>query len=645
MGWTRSKSINTGKHSEVETFAGASLPAPWGTNANSTGKVQTDIDGERTLVTDQTGKQRLSKSNALGQMTTIWEIKEADADTEVVSFGTSSLNGLKTSYQHDTLNNLKQVNQGVQTRTFTYSSLSRLLTANNPESGLISYQHDNVGNLIAKTDARSIATNYSYDVLNRVTLRDYSDSTPDVTYTYEASNVPFSKGKLTKVSNAISETRYLGFDILGRVTGSQQMTDSVTYNPMTYTYNLSGALIEQVYPSGRVVKNTLDIDGDLAQVQSAKANQGLKNYANAFTYTSAGAVSSLRLGNGKFENTQFNSRSQPIQIGLGSSATSQNLLKLNFDYGTTDNNGNVKSQTITVPNVTNPFVQTYSYDSLNRLKSAVENVAGETNPNWKQTFKFDRYGNREFDTENNNTTTLLSGCPVNVCNPTANPQNNKLVGTNYDSVGNTTLDANNQSYVYDAENKMIQAKGVSNQVLGDYFYDGDGKRVKKAVPNGETTIFVYDAIGRMVAEYSTVTASQEVAKISYTTNDHLGSPRITTDSLGKVISRRDFLPFGEEIQRASYGSDSVRQKFTGYERDSETGLDYAKARMFGSGVGRFTSPDPYNVILEKERGEDEDERAAILIGFISNPQRWNMYIYVVNNPFAFTDPDGQTDLV
>ncbi len=65
MGWTRSKSVNTGKHSEVETFTGATLPAPWGSNTTSTGKVQTDVDAERTLVTDQTGKQRISKTNAL----------------------------------------------------------------------------------------------------------------------------------------------------------------------------------------------------------------------------------------------------------------------------------------------------------------------------------------------------------------------------------------------------------------------------------------------------------------------------------------------------------------------------------------------------------------------------------------------------
>jgi hypothetical protein len=101
-------------------------------------------------------------------------------------------------------------------------------------------------------------------------------------------------------------------------------------------------------------------------------------YASTFTSTDAGAVTSMRLGNGLWESTQFNSRLQPVQIGLGTSVASQNLLKLNYDYGTNDNNGNVLSQTITVPSVgTNQgftAVQNYSYDSLNRLKSAVENI-------------------------------------------------------------------------------------------------------------------------------------------------------------------------------------------------------------------------------------------------------------------------------
>jgi RHS repeat-associated protein len=108
------------------------------------------------------------------------------------------------------------------------------------------------------------------------------------------------------------------------------------------------------------------------------------------------------------------------------------------------------------------------------------------------------------------------------------------------------------------------------------------------------------------------------------TNDYLGSPRITTDANGAVISRRDFMPFGEEIQRASYGSDSVRQKFTGYERDTETGLDFAQARMYGSKLGRFTTTDKIFMTLQKP----------------SDPQQWNLYTYTRNSPFKFVDPTG-----
>ncbi len=171
----------------------------------------------------------------------------------------------------------------------------------------------------------------------------------------------------------------------------------------------------------------------------------------------------------------FTSRLQPIQIGLGSSATSQNLSKLNFDYGGIDNNGNVKSQTITTPTVGNvtgfTATQIYTYDSLNRLKSAVETIPNQTG--WKQTFKFDRYGNRTFDTSNNNTTTLANGCPINICNPTANQNDNKLVGTNYDSVGNTSQDANGQVFTYDAENEQTKVVNTQGVTVGEYFYDGD----------------------------------------------------------------------------------------------------------------------------------------------------------------------------
>src|SRR5947209_6707791 len=88
----------------------------------------------------------------------------------------------------------------------------------------------------------------------------------------------------------------------------------------------------------------------------------------------------------------------------------------------------------------------------------------------------------------------------------------------------------------------------------------------------------------------------------YPTGDNLGSPRVITNSSGSVVGRHDYMPFGEELGAGTGGrttemgysgsGDNNRKKFTGYERDSETGLDFAQARYDSSSQGRFTSGDP-----------------------------------------------------
>jgi RHS repeat-associated protein len=75
----------------------------------------------------------------------------------------------------------------------------------------------------------------------------------------------------------------------------------------------------------------------------------------------------------------------------------------------------------------------------------------------------------------------------------------------------------------------------------------------------------------------------------------------------------------------------VIYKFTGKERDTETGLDNFGARYHASTMGRFLSPDPFNP-LAQSRSKFE--------AWISNPQRWNKYGYALNNPLVYIDPDG-----
>jgi RHS repeat-associated protein len=117
------------------------------------------------------------------------------------------------------------------------------------------------------------------------------------------------------------------------------------------------------------------------------------------------------------------------------------------------------------------------------------------------------------------------------------------------------------------------------------------------------------------------------------TADHLGSTRVLTDGSGTVVARHDYLPFGEEIVSSNrtaalfYTSDNLAQKFTGKERDAETGLDFFGARYMSSAQGRFTSPDPKQMTGRH----------------LMNPQKWNKYVYVQNNPLTSIDPDGLDD--
>src|SRR5690606_11484324 len=112
--------------------------------------------------------------------------------------------------------------------------------------------------------------------------------------------------------------------------------------------------------------------------------------------------------------------------------------------------------------------------------------------------------------------------------------------------GNLLTDAEGRQFTYDAENKQAEVRDAQDNAVGQYYYDGDGKRIKKYVPGtGETTIFVYNASGQLTAEYSTTVSP--TPKIQYLTADHLGTPRINTDELGSVVSRTDYMPYGEEI--------------------------------------------------------------------------------------------------
>ena len=192
---------------------------------------------------------------------------------------------------------------------------------------------------------------------------------------------------------------------------------------------------------------------------------------------------------------------------------------------------------------------------------------------------------------------------------------------------------------FDAENHLTQASGTPSGTW-TYVYDGNGLRVEKT--NGTNgTLYWRDLSGNTIAETdltgsTTDSAYREyiffaggrVAQRDATTptpnvyfyyTDQIGSIGTITKANGTPCYQATFTPYGQEM--ATQTACASNYKFTGYERDSETGLDYAFARYYNQRLGRFMSADP-------------------LAGNITDPQSLNRYAYVTNSPTNFIDPSG-----
>ncbi len=321
---------------------------------------------------------------------------------------------------------------------------------------------------------------------------------------------------------------------------------------------------------------------------------------------------------------------------VSANVSSASLMTLGFGYSGSNNNGNLLSQMISRP----PFnaTENYWYDGANRICAAGEVTTATITScspsvgsgfSWYQLYSIDNVGNR------GTTSNLNSGAADFVPAPGAFNAYNQWTGkagtsTSYDVAGNLTqvsVPGASETMVFDAKSRMTSFDGSAVSLT----YDALGRRVMKTTSTGGTTVYVYDPAGNLAVESGGPVAQTATL---YLTTDHLGSTRLVTNGSGTVIGCHDYAPFGEEIpastgERTScYGQTDTAFKFTGQERDPETatdltGLDNFQARMLAGTMGRFLSPDPDNA------GADP-----------TNPQSWNMYGYVGNNPLDNTDPTG-----
>jgi RHS repeat-associated protein len=258
--------------------------------------------------------------------------------------------------------------------------------------------------------------------------------------------------------------------------------------------------------------------------------------------------------------------------------------------------------------------------SAKTLGTACTKVNGGT-LNWGESFTIDAWGNLT-----GKTTTLCSAESLD----TSSSPFNQLAAATYDSAGNAYV-YNGASYLFDAEGRMTSAAGTA------YVYDGAGQRVSKpgklywrgtgSDPLAETsatdtnpTRYIFFG-GKRIARIDPGATTPK-----YYVSDNLGSTADVTDYLGNVLSESEFYPYGGEQQVVA--NDTNDYKFTGKERDAESGNDYFGARYYASTLGRFLSPDW------------DAKPTAVPYATFGDPQTLNLYAYVENAPLNRVDADG-----
>jgi len=512
---------------------------PRGDDANPsyTTSVQTTYEGEVTTVTDQTGKQRRQLADALGRVIRL------DEPNSSGSLGTVGSPAQAISYMYDVLDNLVKSTQGDQQRYFKYDSLSRLIrerqveqTANSSynlsdsltgnSSWTRKFEYNSHGLLTHGYDARGIQTDFYYDDLNRVTLIDYSDSTPDARYYYDSQTLPSgapsythgsANGRLiamTYGSSSSTTGTYFGYDDMGRVNVQKQVTGSNTYS-LSYTYNLAGLLATETYPTNRVLTHSYDNAGRLSQI-----SDGTTTFASSFSYAPGGGMLSETWGNGAVHSVAYNNALQVSQIKLKQSSSGSELQRYDYLYGQvtqssgsidkSKNNGQIgRIDGIINGSSTKEWEQRFSYDELGRLSTAAEYQQGTSStPSWKQEFTYDRYGNR-FQSGTGNTGVGFTP----VVSSDISASTNRFISTGatpitYDATGNITQDfkfridpqGDGMNYTYDANGRQITAAGTDEIGTQDSLYDCVGQRVQTS-GNHVTRQMVYDIFGQLVADY------------------------------------------------------------------------------------------------------------------------------------------------
>ena len=442
------------------------------------------------------------------------------------------------------------------------------------------------------------------------------------------------------MSGSVKTAVVYSYDPMGRTLNFWQCNPSncgsASIYEAQYNYDLAGDVSSWAHPGLFTLTNTVNPAQQITAIQSSWQDSSHPQYlAQSISYTAWGAIAQLENGcvgtgcTNAQETYQYNKQLQPavIELGTSSSPTANYCLVYNYyassptscalpSAGTNDN-GNVMGYWYQ-DSVNSSFshTATYTYDGVNRLATA----AATGNATYNLTFSYDAYGNMTCTTNGQTN----GPCP----NWAFSSSTNQLTtsGFTYDAAGDLTKDSSNltaHTYQWDAEARV---SSVDSGSTWGFTYDAVGDRAQWAYTGGASE-HMFDPAGKWLGSYGSLDivrlggrllVVQTGSETYFNHINNLGSTTSYTSHSGAAAEDMAFYPWGDVW--LSWGSGGYNFASLPY-RDPTTTTDLTTFRVASPNLGRWHSPDP-------------------LGGHVTNPQTWNRYAYVRNNPVSFRDPLG-----
>lgn len=571
-----------------------------------------------TSVTDALGNVTTRSFDPAGRLTSV-----TDAKNRTTSYGYNVSNLLTsvtapesvvTGYTYDSVGNLtSRTDANNHTSAYAYDAADRLTEVTSPTGKKWTYAYDNASNLTSVVDAIGNAsaqagdgvTSYGYDVMNRLKTIDYSDSTPDVTFAYDANG-----NRASMADGAGTETYQ--YDDLDRLTSVTRGSDV-----FSYSYDAADNLTSRTYPGGSTSNLAYDADGLLESVTTAATT-------TTFGYNAAGLLTTKTLpsGNGHVEKRTYDRAGRLTEVENVKGTTV--LSKATYVRDAVGN-----PSTVTTPTGTT----SYSYDAFDRLTEACYQAAcpGANDPFIRYTY--DAVGNRLTEERPGGTTTYAYNAADQLQSATTGG-----VATSYDHDANGSLiQAGQRAFSYDAANRMSSTTSGADTTT--YTYDGMGTRLSASsgTSAADVTKFLWDpnaglpqlalerdgddALLRRYEYGGGLLSMTAGSATSYFHTDGMGSVTDVTDSSGNAYWQYEYEPFGAQksATKVDPGAPANPMGFTGEYLDP-TGLYHLRARQYDPQLGRFGSTDPRTPPT-------------------SSPGV-SPYAYVNNRPTVLVDPSG-----